>query len=121
MERPIHWNTMAVTRIDIGIAVREIAVVRTLSRKENSTIATTAAASASTFRTLSIDVWMKPAWRNRIWSALTPAGRPAVMSRSASSICRVRRIVSAPGCFSTDTMTAGRPWKPASPRFTLGA
>jgi hypothetical protein len=33
-----------------------------------------------------------------------------------ASICRVSRIVSTPGCFSTDTMTAERPWIACPPR-----
>ena len=57
------------------MAVSEIAVVRQFSRKANSTTATTMAASSSTRSTLRIEVSMKFACRNRIWSALMPFGR----------------------------------------------
>ena len=118
MERPIRWKTMAVTRIETGMAVSEIAVVRTFSRKAKSTMATTATASSNTFFTLLMEVSMKFAWRKRRLSALMPSGRVAVISANAASTCRVRRTVSTPGCFSTETMTAELPWKPASPRLT---
>ena len=61
IDRPMRWKTMAADRIDTGIAVSEIAVVRQLSRKANSTIATTEIASISTRSTLRIDVSMKSA------------------------------------------------------------
>ena len=63
---------MAVDRIETGMAVSEMAVVRQLSRKANSTTATTATASNSTLVTLSIEVSMKLAWRKRMLSALMP-------------------------------------------------
>ncbi len=50
-------------RIETGIAVSEIAVVRQFSRNANSTIATTTPASSSTVCTLRIDVSMKLACR----------------------------------------------------------
>ena len=59
MESPIRWKMMAVDRIETGMAVSEMAVVRQLSRKANSTTATTATASKSTLVTLSTEVWMK--------------------------------------------------------------
>ena len=91
------------------MAVSEIAVVRQLSRKANSTTATTATASKSTLVTLSIEVWMKLAWRKRMLSALMPSGSVRVSSASALSISCVSRTVSTSGCFSTEMMTAGAP------------
>ena len=41
IDRPAKWNTTAVARIETGMAVSEIAVVRTFSRNANSTTATT--------------------------------------------------------------------------------
>ena len=55
---------MAVARIETGIAVSEITVVRQFSRNANSTTATTTPASSSTRSTFRIDVSMKLAWRN---------------------------------------------------------
>ena len=77
MESPIRWKMMAVDRIETGMAVSEIAVVRQLSRKANSTTATTATASKRTLVTLSTEVWMKLAWRKRMLSALMPCGQRA--------------------------------------------
>ena len=57
---------MAVARIDIGIAVSEIAVVRQFSRNANSTAATTTAPSISTERKLRIEASMKLACRKMI-------------------------------------------------------
>ncbi len=59
MESPIRWKMMAVDRMETGMAVSEIAVVRQLSRKANSTTATTATASKRTLVTLSTEFWMK--------------------------------------------------------------
>ncbi len=61
MERPKAWNTMAVARIDTGMAVSEMTVVRQLRRNRNSTTATTAMASSSTFSTLPMEAAMKSA------------------------------------------------------------
>ncbi len=88
MDKPANQKITAVARIDTGMAVSEIAVVRQLSRKANSTTATTTAASSSTRCTLWIEVSMKFACRNTIWSARMPCGRLAVIWRSASSISR---------------------------------
>ena len=121
MDRPARWKAIAVARIEIGMAVSEITVVRTFRRNANSTMATTTMASTRTRSTLAMEVSMKFAWRNRTWSALIPFGRVAVTSFRAASISRVSFTVSMSGCFSTETMTAGLPMKPPSPRFTLGA
>lgn len=64
MPRPMAWNTMAVARIETGIAVSEMTVVRTFSRKANSTTATTTMASTSTVVTFFTEVSMKSACRN---------------------------------------------------------
>ena len=52
MDRPANLNMTAVARIETGIAVREIAVVRQFSKNANSSTATTSAASISTRWTL---------------------------------------------------------------------
>ncbi len=110
IDRPSRWNTSAVVRIETGIAVSEIRVVRRFRRNRNSTSATTAIASTSTRSTLPIEVSMKSACRNRILSAEMPAGSEGAMSSSAASIERVSATVSTSGCFSTETITAGLPW-----------
>ena len=61
MLRPSKWNTITVMRIEIGMAVSEIAVVRQFSRNRNSTAATTTSASTKTRSTLSIDTLMNDA------------------------------------------------------------
>ncbi len=61
---PIAWNTMAVARIETGIAVSEITVVRTFKRNANSTTATTTIASRRTVVTFFTEVSMKSACRN---------------------------------------------------------
>ena len=137
IDSPARWNTTAVARIETGIAVSEIAVVRTFKRKANSTTATTTTASISTVSTLRIEVSMKFACRKMSWSARTPlkahasptgsatdgpvrselplpasgpqAFRLAVISARAVSTSRVSRTVSTAGCFSTETTTAGAP------------
>ncbi len=60
---PMTWKTMAVIRMETGIAVSEMTVVLTLRRKTKRMTATTAMASTSTFKTLSMEVWMKVACR----------------------------------------------------------
>ena len=109
IDRPAKWKTMAAVRIDTGIAVSEITVVRTFSRKAKRTTATTAVASSSTVRTLPIEVSMKLAWRNRMLSARMPEGSVRDRSASAASTSRVRRTVSMSGCFSTEMITDGLP------------
>ena len=106
---PSHWNTSAVTASDSGIAVSEISVVRTDSRKANSTIATMIAPSRSASATLPIDALMKSAWRNSTRGAASPGGRPCFSSASAASMLRVSFTVSAAGCFCTLITTAGTP------------
>ena len=108
-------------RIETGIAVSEIRVVRQFNRNANSTTATTIAASTSTRSTLRIDVSMKFDCRKMIWSAFMPFGSEGVISASACSISRVSRTVSISGCFSTETTTAGDAMYPESPRLTLAA
>ena len=61
MVRPSAWNTATVIRIEIGMAVSEIAVARQSSRNMNSTIVTTAAASTSTRFTFSTEASMNVA------------------------------------------------------------
>ncbi len=58
---PSRWNARAVTASDSGIAISEMAVVRALNRKANSTMATRIAPSRSASTTLPIDASMKSA------------------------------------------------------------
>lgn len=118
---PSRWKASAVTASDSGIATSEIRVVRALSRKANSTIATRMAPSRSASTTLPIEASMKFAWRNSTVGAEIPAGRPCLSSASAVSMSCVRRTVSPAGCFCTLTITAGLPFMPASPRLKAGA
>ena len=83
IDRPSSLKMMAVVRIETGIAVSEMAVVRQLSRNANRTTATTRAASSSTRSTFWIESSMKFACRNMISSALTPDGRLGSSSASA--------------------------------------
>jgi len=64
---------------------------------------------------------MKSACLNSTCGSASPAGRPALSSSKAPSICSVRRSVSAPGCFWMLSTTAGAPLKPASPRLSPAA
>jgi hypothetical protein len=64
-----------VTASDSGIATSEITVVRTDSRKANSTIATMIAPSRSASATLPIEALMKSAWRNSTRGSARPAGQ----------------------------------------------
>ena len=66
---------MAVVRIETGIAVSEIAVVRQLRRNANRTPRPPRAASSSTRCDVADRGSMKLACRNRIWSALMPCGK----------------------------------------------
>ena len=97
------------TASDSGIATSEITVVRTDSKKANSTMATMMAPSRSASATLPVEAWMKSAWRNSTRGSASPLGRPAFSSDSAVSICAVSFTVSASGCFCTLITTAGRP------------
>ena len=112
-------NTSAEMTMESGMAVSVIAVVRTLSRNRNSTITTRMAPSRRASSTFPMAASMNGAWRNTSGWSVTPAGSVLARSSSAASICRVSSTVLAPGCFSTETMTPGRPFTPASPR--LGA
>ena len=105
MDSPIHQNTTAVPRIETGIAVSEITVVRTLSRNANRMMATTTIASIRTVCTFLIDVSMKLACRNRMLSTLIPRPNVLLISDKAASTARVSVIVSTSGCFSTDRIT----------------
>ena len=121
IDMPNALNTSTVIRIEIGMAISEMKVVRTFSRNRKRMTATTATASSSTFSTLPMEVWMKLACLNRISSAWTPFGRNCAKSLNARSTSAVSSVVSAPGCFCTDRITAGLPLTPASPRFTRAA
>ena len=88
-------KTSTVTRIEIGIAVRDMKVARQFIRNSISTTATTTAASSSTRSTLAIDVSMNVACRNWILSALTPDGSDFWMAASCASTARVSDTVSA--------------------------
>ena len=61
---PMTWNTMSVVSTESGIATSEMKVVCQFSRNTNSTMATQISASTSTRSRLSIELSMKPAWRN---------------------------------------------------------
>src|SRR5262245_55073447 len=100
---------MTVIRIEIGMAVSEIAVVRQFNRNRNKTAATTTSASASTLLTLSIDVSMNDACRNKISMVVIVLGSTRLSSVSAASISLVSFSVSALGCFCTVSITEGLP------------
>ena len=121
IDSPKYLKTSAVIRIEIGIAVSEINVVRQLNRNRNSTIATTISASTRTRSTLPIDASIKFDCLNRMSFSRTSAGTTRAMSSRAVSISRVSFTVSALGCFWTERITAALPMKPASPRFRRGA
>ena len=59
IDSPARWKATAVARIETGMAVSEITVVRTFRRNANSTTATTTMASIRTRSTFAIDVSMK--------------------------------------------------------------
>ena len=107
IDRPSSLKMIAVVRIETGMAVSEMAVVRQLSRNANRMTATTRAASSSTRSTFWIEFSMKLAWRKMISLALTPDGRLGSSSASTCVICCVSFTVSTLGCFSTETITAG--------------
>ena len=65
IDSPARWKAIAVARIETGMAVSEITVVRTFRRNANSTMATATMASTSTRSTLAMEVSMKFACRNR--------------------------------------------------------
>ena len=101
---------MAVVRIETGMAVSEIAVVRQLSRKANSTTATTSAASSSTRLHVAdrgLDEVGLPEHDLVGLDAVRQAGAE-LGQRLPRSRC-VSATVSTLGCFSTETMTAGLP------------
>ena len=60
---------------------------------------------------------MKLACRKTMLSILMPLGIVALSSDRARSTSADSLTVSIAGCFSTETMTAGWPMNPASPRF----
>ena len=72
------------------------------------------------FRLL-MEASMNEACRKVTLGGSIPFGSPALSSRSADSIDRVREIVSAVGCFWMPRMTAGFPPNPPSPRLIAAA
>ena len=121
IDSPSSLNTSTAASSDSGIATSEMAVVRTFSRNANSTTATRIAPSRRASPTLPSAASMKSAWRNRKRGAAMPGGRLPDTSASTASTARVRAMLSMPGCFCTDKITAGLPSKPAPPRATAGA
>jgi hypothetical protein len=117
MLMPAARNTSAVTSSESGMATREINVVRTLSRKANSTITTRMAPSRRASSTLVIDDSMKSACLKRRVLSCTSWGREGCNSARAFSTAWVRATVAAPGCFSMLRMTAGWPFTLPSPRL----
>ncbi len=91
IDSPSSWNTMTVVSTDSGMAVSEMNVVCQLSRKANSTSATTTSASTSTFFTLAIEVSMNVACRNWTSVTRTPSGITRCSSGSMRSISWVMR------------------------------
>ena len=63
---PKYLNTSTVTRIDTGMAVSEMIVVRVFSRNANNTSATMMAPSRKASATLAIECSMKSACLNRV-------------------------------------------------------
>ena len=93
------WNTKAVTASDSGIATSEITVVRTDSRKANSTMANHDGAIAQRLGDVADrSPLMKSAWRNSTLR-LRPRPRADLASalRALDSICPVTFTVSAVG------------------------
>jgi hypothetical protein len=93
----------------MGIAIREMKVVRALSRNRKRITATRMAPSRRACSTLVTACSMKVACLNRKRGASIPAGRERDSSAMACSTWRVRATLSAPGCFCTDRITAGSP------------
>jgi hypothetical protein len=75
IDNPSHLKTSIAIRIDSGMAVSEISMVRRLPRKKNSTPATRQAAISSLSCRLPIDASMKSAWRKITCGAVMPCGR----------------------------------------------
>ena len=117
MVMPAALNTRAVTSSDNGMAVSEMTVVRTFSRKAKSTITTRMAPSRRASSTLVRELLMNSDWRNRRVLNRTSLGSEGCRSAKAASTCLVKSRVLAPGCFSTLRMTAGRPFTLPSPRL----
>ena len=100
-----------------GIAVSVMSVVRKLSRNRNRMITTMIAPSRIACSTLAMAALMKlPCLKSGV--IFTSGGKPFCRSARAFSTWAVKLIVSAPGCFCTERMTAGAPFTPASPRIT---
>ena len=114
IDSPSHLKTRIAVRMDKGMAVSEISMVRKLPRKKNSTPATKNEAISSFICRLPSEASMKSAWRKKTCGALMPAGRLPFMSASAASRRRVRSTVSAVGCFWMLRMTAGLATSPSS-------
>jgi hypothetical protein len=99
IDNPSHLKTSIAIRIDSGMAVSEISIVRRLPRKKNSTAATRQPAISSLSCRLPIDDSMKSAWRKITCGAVMPCGTLPLRSTSAASMRLVRSTVSAVGCF----------------------
>ena len=108
-------------KIDTGMAVSAITVGRTVPRKKNRITATKTEAPISLPCSVVIEASMKLACRKVTRGASMPAGSEAFSPVRASSIVRVRAMVSAVGCFWIPRITAGLPAKPPSPRLMAAA
>ena len=121
MVNPRYLKIRMVVNNDSGMATNEITVVRLFIKNSASTTTTIKAPSRSAKVTLSMELSIKSAWRNKNFGDVRPGGNCRPRSAIASSTSAVSAKVSAVGCFCTDKITAGCPWYPASPRFTAAA
>ena len=113
---PKRWNTSAVSRIDSGIAVSVIRLVRKFHRNTNRTTNTQTVPSRIASTTLSIGASMKSAWRKMFALDLhVPGGSVALdLVQHPVDPRRQSPSVLAPGCFWTVRITAGPPADPPS-------
>jgi len=115
MVSPSNFRVISESRSESGMAISEISVVRTFSRKRNRMIITKSPPSNSTLKTFFTAVFMKSACRNKpeLISRL-PVREASRLTRAFStSSVRVRVLIL--GCFRMVRITAGTRPRYASP------
>ena len=108
MASPKIENVSTPATREVGKARAEIRVDRASPRKSSRTSTTRMAPSTSAVLTLVMAISMKSACRKFSRSRRIPAGNDDSSSASRRSIARVSWRVLAPGCFCTESTTAGR-------------
>ena len=109
IEIPNQRKISTVSRIEIGMAVSELMLVRKFHMKMNSTTTTQIAPSRMASTTFSTAASMKSACLKIRCSMTIPSGKSSCSSPSTVPICRSSFRVSALGCFWTARMTADPP------------